>query len=189
MACCQLATSQYLNQWCPRSLMHKHLPRHQWVNNVLNNHLTAISLYIECQKWSQLICPVFGDFSLIEAEWRICINELTIIASDNGFSPGRHQANAGILLIQTLGTNCVEILSDIHIFSFRKMHLKMAFEKMWPFCLSLNLLKNANLFILHFPLHTFTTSQWCHNECALWLFTQPLFRPKKTSKLRHTQGQ
>ena len=59
----------------------------------------------------------------------ICISKLTIIGSDNGLSPGQRQAiiwtNAGILLIQTLGTNFREILSEIHTFSFKKMHLKM----------------------------------------------------------------
>ena len=39
----------------------------------------------------------------------ICVNELTIIGSDNGLSPGRRKAiiwtNVGILLIGTLGTN------------------------------------------------------------------------------------
>ena len=45
-------------------------------------------------------------------------------------SPGRRQAiiwtNAGILLIRTLGTNFSEILSEIHVFSFKKMHLQMS---------------------------------------------------------------
>ena len=39
----------------------------------------------------------------------ICVNELTIIGLDNGLSPGRRQAiiwnNAGLLLIEPLGTN------------------------------------------------------------------------------------
>ena len=43
----------------------------------------------------------------------VCISKLNIIGSDNGLSPGQHQAivwtNAGILLIQTLGTNFSEI--------------------------------------------------------------------------------
>ena len=43
----------------------------------------------------------------------ICIAKLTIIGSDNGLSPGQHQAiistNAGILLIGPLGTNFSEI--------------------------------------------------------------------------------
>ena len=59
----------------------------------------------------------------------ICVNKLTIIGSDNGLSPGRRQAiiwtNAGLFLIRTLGTDFSEILSEIHTFSFKKMHLKM----------------------------------------------------------------
>ena len=74
----------------------------------------------------------------------ICVGKLTIIGSDNGLSPGRRQAiiwtNAGILLIEPLGTNFNEILIKINIFSFKKMHLKMSFGKWRPFCLSLNVL-------------------------------------------------
>ena len=48
--------------------------------------------------------------------------------------PGRRQAiiwtSAGILLIRTLGTNFSEILTEIHIFSFKKMHWKMSFAEM-----------------------------------------------------------
>ena len=53
----------------------------------------------------------------------ICVSKLTIIGSDNGLSPGRRQAivwtNAGILLIQALGTKVSEILSQIQAFSFK----------------------------------------------------------------------
>ena len=60
----------------------------------------------------------------------ICVSKLTIIAADNGLSPGRRQAimwtNDGILLIWPLGTNFSEILIEIHSFSFMKMHLKMS---------------------------------------------------------------
>ena len=48
----------------------------------------------------------------------MCVGNLTIIGSDNGLSPDRRQAiictNAGILLIQTLGTNFSEILGEIN---------------------------------------------------------------------------
>ena len=58
----------------------------------------------------------------------ICVSKSTIIVSDNGLSPGRRQAiiwtNNGILLIRSLVTNFSEILSEIHTFSFKKMHLK-----------------------------------------------------------------
>ena len=72
----------------------------------------------------------------------ICIGKQTNIGSDNGLSPGRRQAiiwtNAGILLIGSLGTNFSEVLSEIYIFSRKKMHLKMLSAKRQPFCLGLN---------------------------------------------------
>ena len=74
----------------------------------------------------------------------IYVSKLTIIGSDNGLPPDRRQAiiwtNAGIWLIRTLGTNFSEILSEIHSFSFKKMHLKMSSAKWQPFCLNLNVL-------------------------------------------------
>ena len=74
----------------------------------------------------------------------ICINNLTIIGWDNGLSPGRCQdiicTNAGVLLIWTLGPNFSEIISKIHAFPSKKMHLKMLSAKWQPFCLSHNVL-------------------------------------------------
>ena len=74
----------------------------------------------------------------------ICVTKLTIIDSNNGLSPGRRQAiiwtNDGILLIWPSGTNFSEMLSEIHIFSFKKMHLKMSSGYRRPFCLGLNVL-------------------------------------------------
>ena len=74
----------------------------------------------------------------------ICVGNLTIIGSDNGLSPGRRQAiiwtNAGILLIGPLRTNFSEILIGIHMFSSKKMHLKISSAKWRPFCLGLNVL-------------------------------------------------
>ena len=86
-----------------------------------------------------------------------CVTKLNIIGSDNGLSPSRRQAiirtNAGILLIGTLGTNFSEILSEIHTFSFKKMHLKMSSAKWRPFCLGLSVLiitwGNADLYQWH----------------------------------------
>ena len=75
----------------------------------------------------------------------ICISKLTVIGSDNGFLPGQHQAiiwtNAGILLIPTFGTNFSEILSEIHIFSFKKMHLKIWSAKWQQLCHGISVLK------------------------------------------------
>ena len=74
----------------------------------------------------------------------ICISKLTIIGSDNGLSPPRHQAiiwtHARVLLIQIPGTNFSETLSKIHTVSLKKMHLKLSSAK-WPqSCLGLNVL-------------------------------------------------
>ena len=74
----------------------------------------------------------------------IGVNELTIIGSDNGLSPGRRQAiiwtTVGILLIGPLGTNFSEMLIKIYTFSFKIMHSKMSSGKRRPFCLGLNML-------------------------------------------------
>ena len=58
-------------------------------------------------------------------------NLLTIIDSDNGLSPGRHQAIIWItagLLIESLRTNLSEICIKIFTFLFMKMHLKCSLE-------------------------------------------------------------
>ena len=111
MAWCEPAPSHYLNQSWPSSSLH--------ICGTRGDELTH---------WGQVT--------------HICVVKLTTLGSDNGLSPGRRQAiirtNAGILLIRTLGTNFSEILSEIHAFSFKKMHLKMASAKWRPFCLGLN---------------------------------------------------
>ena len=72
------------------------------------------------------------------------VSTLTIIGLDNGLSPDRRQAiiwtNAGLLIIGASGTNFSEILTKIHTFSFKKMHLKMSFGKWRPFCRGLKVL-------------------------------------------------
>ena len=74
----------------------------------------------------------------------ICISKIAIISSDNGLLPGHWQAiiwtNAGILLIRPLGTNLSEIVIEIHIFLFKKMHLKISSGNWQRFCLRLNVL-------------------------------------------------
>ena len=95
-----------------------------------------------------------GNNASIEAEWRIYASvNWAIIGLDNGLSPGRRQAiiwtNDGILLIGPLGTNFSEILIEIYIFSFKKMHLKISSGNWQPFCLGLNVLKKN--------IHTYKT--------------------------------
>ena len=79
----------------------------------------------------------------------ICVSELTISGSDNGLSPGRRQAiiwnNAGLLLIEPLGTNVSEISIGIQTFTFKKMHLNMSSAKWRLFPLGLNELTHSGL--------------------------------------------
>ena len=116
-------------------------PRDQWVK--YNLILGMCNLH-KCWTWFPMLSP---DLILL-THWgqvtHICISKLTIIGSDNGLSPKRRQAiiwtNAGILLIGSLGTNFGEILTEIHIFPLKEMHLKTKWQ---PFCLGLNVLTHT----------------------------------------------
>ena len=99
-----------------------------------------------------------------------CVSKLTIIDSDNGLSPGRRQAiiwtNAGILLIRTTGTNFSEISSEIHTFSFKKMHSKMSSAKWRPFCVGLNELR---MFEADLKERVERATSWWNFKLLLWL--------------------
>ena len=102
----------------------------------------------------------------------ICVSKLTIIGSDKGLSPGRHQAviwtNAGILLIGPLGPNFSEILIKIYIFSFKKMHLKTLSGKWRPFCLGINVITLTNWEDLHLL--------GAYQRCSTWSWScDPLY--------------
>ena len=88
------------------------------------------------QRW-QICAPHPSHWTHWGRVTHIYISKLTIIASDNGLSPGQRQAiiwtNAGILLIGPLGTNFSENFIGIQTFSFKKMHLKMSSAKWRPF--------------------------------------------------------
>ena len=94
--------------------------------------------------WKRLLCSSIVHWSIPDSflsvphltHWgwvaHIWDNEWSIFGSDIGLSPGRRQAinwtNAGILLIEPLGTNFSEKNSiEIDTSSFMKMHFKMSF--------------------------------------------------------------
>ena len=89
-----------------------------------------------------------GDTDSTLTHWgrvtHICVSNLTIIGSDNGLAPTRHQAiiwtSAGILLIGHLGRKINEILSNILTFSFTKIRFNVSSAEWQPFCLGLNVL-------------------------------------------------
>ena len=74
----------------------------------------------------------------------ICVSKVGHQWLDNSFAPAQCQAiiwtNDDFLLIQSLGTNFDEILIEIQLFLFWKMHLKMSSAKWQPFYLILNVL-------------------------------------------------
>ena len=114
-----------------------------WFSNKVYWILFLIVL-INVMAWSRLSTKPLTHWSRVT---HICVDDLTINGSDNGLAPGWRQAiirtNAGILLIgplACLGTNVSEISIEILTFSFKKMHLKMLSVKLWPFCLSPNML-------------------------------------------------
>ena len=111
----------------------------------------------------------------------ICVGNLVIIGSDNGLSPGRHQAiiwtNAWILLIGPLGTNFSEISIAILTFHSRKSVLKCRLRNMAaifsrPQCVKLPIYYNPAdckkgrtviLVIIVYPLH----SWWKLGTCLI----------------------
>ena len=133
------------------------VPGHQQVQCWLQNHfffnLLLISMGMSCRS-PCLNGEILKNTAALQelTHWgpvkHICVNDLTSIGSDNGLSPGRHQAiirtNAGILLIRPSGINFSEILIDILIFSFKKMRLKVSSAKRRPFYLGLNELINMS---------------------------------------------
>ena len=118
--------------------------------SLLNYHLinSFWALWGKNFKTTTTMEHIFITFNVL-THWgrvtHIYVGKLTIIASDNGLSPGRRQTiiwtNAGILLIGLLGTSFSEISNEIQTFSFKKMHLKMSSAKWRPFCVGLNVLK------------------------------------------------
>ena len=117
----------------------------------------------------------------------ICVGKLTIIVSDNGLSPERHQAiiwtNDGIFLIRTLGKKLQWILSEMHSFSFKKMHLKMSSAKWRLFHLGLNELmeRKRNLIASALALRHFCTKPLTGCLCLYTFRTneQTIHPPKK----------
>ena len=143
----------YLYQCVLLSSCHPPLVARQALKGSCNRNITKgkrCRLMEIVDFWSKsLICATWMDYTHWGRVTHKCVGKLSIIGSDNGFSPGGRQAiiwtNSGILLIEPLVTNFSEILIETHIFSFKKIHLKMLSEKWRPFCLGLNVLIDSLL--------------------------------------------
>ena len=104
----------------------------------LGTNFSEILFAIEIFSFKKMhVLLIFSDESYWYPAWwltRSCWLYMVNTAADDLVTQG------GILLIGPLGTNFSEILSEIHTFSFNKMHLKMSSAKRRPVCLSLNVL-------------------------------------------------
>ena len=148
---------------CPDNAINQYVTISKLIMDVFTMGVESIDEWLDLNS-KQFIIPIrtLNDMKLIGyidvlivyymrlAHWgrvtHICVNELiTIIDSGNGLMPGRRQAiiwtNAGILLIEPLGTNFNDMLIEIHKFSFKKFHFNMSSGKWQPSCLGINVLK------------------------------------------------
>ena len=104
----------------------------------------------------------------------ICVNNLTIIVSDNGLSPNRRQVitrtNDGILLIGSLGTNFSEILIKINTFSLKKMHLKTSSAKRRPFFSRPICVLIKTIHIWHLNIATTIVNVWLSVTAPSYIF-------------------
>ena len=90
--------------------------------------------------------PRMSFYNINLAHWgrvmHICVSKLTKIGST--LAPTRRHviiwSNDAILLIRTFRTNFSIIISEIHVFSFQKMHLNKSSAKWRHFCHSLYVL-------------------------------------------------
>ena len=107
----------------------------------------------------------------------ICVDNLIMIGSDNGLSPGWRQAifwtSAGILLIGPLGTTFSETSTGIQAFSFKRMHLKMSSAKWRLFRLGLNVLNKKMFYrgpeVIYPLIYLLLSHSPSHNDSTLYI--------------------
>ena len=157
--------------WMYNSLLCNWNIIHQWFSHIYQGPVRLnVQIALIIQKSTRLQHVLSSVWLL--THWgrltHVCHCELTIIGSHNDLSPGLHQAiiwtNAGVLLIGPLGTNFSEILIEIYIFSFKKMHLKLLSGIWRPFCLGLNVLNISR-----------TTSIWIWRSTAQLKFVRAIY--------------
>ena len=129
----------WLRQWLLALTIPNHYMDHNWIFvGEVQWHSTESNFMVSAQAtvlYNEFeICTFKITATSPRGKWvvlthwgrmtHICLSKLTSTVSDNGLSPGRHQAivwtNTGILLIGPLGTNFSEILIGIRTFWFKK---------------------------------------------------------------------
>ena len=129
--------------WCTSLVPHLTGPPSNWSPSQL--YVTTSCYFIQnIHPLNLMGLVVLNPWTHWGRATHICVSNSTLIASDNGLSPGRCQAiiwtSAGILSIGPLAINCSEILIKIQIFSYTKMYLKLSSAKWRLLRLGLNVL-------------------------------------------------
>ena len=124
--------------WRPRTVnISRHFQMHFFTHFIRTNSIPFEVAELLTQHISNYHTYAYHALTHLGRVTHICVDNLTSIGSDNGLAPTKRQAiirtNAGILLVGPLGPNFSEILIGIHIFSFKKMHLKTSSAKWQPF--------------------------------------------------------
>ena len=155
------------------------------VSGLPGNYITdwSIEKYPRWNGWKSRVTSTlrFIKLNTTLTHWgrttHICVGNLAIIGSDNGLSPGRHQAiiwtNNGILSIGHLRTNFSEIFIGIQTFSLEKMELKMSSAKWRLFCRGVNVLTTRPSPVSKptVELGTAEAYMWTWDRCQWPLFT------------------
>ena len=107
-------------QQLPVQSERKYLKKYRYIHICVydhkTHHITQLRCHLHLIHWGRVT--------------HTCVSKLTIIWT-----------NPGILFIRTLCTNFGEISSEVHTFSFTKLHLKMSSAKWWQFPPGLNVLR------------------------------------------------
>ena len=151
--------------------------------------ISMLSMYVPFETYRHFRWRIIVVLTHWGRVTHICVGKLTIIGSDNGLSPGRRKAtiwtNAGILLIEPLGTKFSEILIGIQIFSFTKMLLKKSSAKWRPFCLGLNVLTQSPTALVFVDITGAHKLNWKYVETWLFVTASEQWPPGKISRV-HT---
>ena len=119
-------------------------PRFPGNVNAMNINLFCIETGI----FQEITCPPTDDRavdivnSLRPSDAYGSLNEPPLFQTMVWHLAGAKPLSESICLIRPLGTNFSEILIEIHMFLFKKMHLNISSGKWRPFCLGLNVLDN-----------------------------------------------
>ena len=158
----------------------------RWANVFVEYPVRASQLLLRLTEWQEVKSALIPWQNTTISHWGrvtyICVDNLTIIGSDNGLAPGRRQAiirtNAGILLFGPLGKNFNEFLIEILTFSFKKMCLKVLSAKWRPYCLGLNVIYarpwiwwSVHMNLLTGKLIAFANNHCVENDCHILFIT------------------